>query len=239
MTGIEVQRSAMTRAAAVARSARAQRAGVSDIWCTDSDKRPRWSYRVPTVTANTLPWDVVPPLRSATATSLRVIEAERCTAANFSCCPKTRKRHCGKYHAVHSPWPGLTVDYVAERVPAGEIVPLRFWRSARHQDIILVSHESAALYEELTGSAAGVTYHPAAEERLQDARPGRVECSNPQPAAARKDLTTPSPHAPQNSGAHGRAPGECISCGEPGRLYAGGWLCDRHAPRRTGRWPGP
>jgi hypothetical protein len=73
LTGIEVRQSRKTAAsAAVLRNHKADRAGVKDLWFTASDiqtsggkLQPLWAYRVPTVDAIRLPWDVLPPKRSA------------------------------------------------------------------------------------------------------------------------------------------------------------------------------
>ena len=49
VTGVEVQRSAMTAASAVIRTRKASLAGVADIWFTGRGSEPSWAWRVPTV----------------------------------------------------------------------------------------------------------------------------------------------------------------------------------------------
>jgi hypothetical protein len=79
LTGVEVQRSAMTAAEAVARTRKAFRAGVTDAWFTSRKPEPLWAWRVPTVGENELTWQYLPPRRAATATGLRVIRAAGCS----------------------------------------------------------------------------------------------------------------------------------------------------------------
>ena len=194
LTGVEVQRSALTQARAVTRTQKAFMDGVTDVWFTDRKPEPAWAWRVPTVGENHLQWDRLPKRRSAYATGLRLIRPARCTELNFDRCPGGG-RQCGKPHPLPEPWHGLWVDDVAARFPAGEIVPLRFWRNKRHNDVFLVPPASLALYEEMTGHKAELVYYPKAEDRPPAKPSPAAECQNNQPSA---------------SGTPGRA---CSKCG--------------------------
>jgi hypothetical protein len=180
-TGVEVQRYDMAVSAAVRRSTKAMAANVIDLWFTNRTPAPRWTDRVPTVRELSLPWDVTPPRRSATAAGLRKIKAARCTVDNFQHCPAGRGRRCGKHHPREEPWIGPLVDDVAAQAPAGEIVPMRFQYTSRKTAVFLVPPSSLALYEEMTGQNAGLSYSPTIET-VPPARPaGHIECENTQP----------------------------------------------------------
>jgi hypothetical protein len=180
-TGIEVQRYAMTVPAAVRRSHKAQLGNVLDVWFTNRTPAPKWTYKVPSVMENSLPWDVVPRRRTALATGLRSITPVRCSVENFPRCPETGGRQCEKDHPADEPWRGLLIDDVAAQVPAGEIVPMRFRRNSRTSDVFLVSPASLALYEDMTGRKAGFSFGPY-DGPLRQSRPaGEVECHNDQP----------------------------------------------------------
>jgi hypothetical protein len=204
-TGIEVQRSAMTVQAAARRSHKALLGKVLDVWFTNRTPAPKWSYKVPSVMENTLAWDVVPRRRTALATGLRSITAVRCSFENFHRCPESGRRRCGKYHPTDGPWLGLLIDDVAARVPAGEIVPMRFRRNSRTNDVFLVSPGSLALYEDMTGREAGFPLGATGDVAIRQSRPaGEVECHNDQP--------------------DGPAAVKCFRCGE-NAVGPGGVLC--------------
>ena len=236
-TGIEVQRSAMTAAAAVKRSSKAQQAGVTDVWFTGRDLPPRWAWRVPTVLSRELgipgeghSWETTPPRRAVTAAGLRVIQAVRCVVGNFEHCPKGRN-FCGRYHPKLSPWRGVKVDDVAAQFPAGAMVTLQYWGvrtpGSRHRDaVFLVSPQDKTLYEQLTGTLASPSLDPHREETPPRSPSGAAECRNEQPLnvrATRPQLTLT------------RSPDRCIcpGCESPARLYPGGWLCNEHKPKPT------
>lgn len=227
-TGIEVQRSAMTRAGAVARTRKALLAGVSDVWFTDREQAPLWAYRVPTVSENTIPWTTLPPRRAATATGLRVIRSVRCTPVTFARCP-VRGRHCWKNHPRDEPWIGITVDDVAARFPAGEIVPMRFRRNSRSDDVLLVSLASLALYEDLTGCRAALSFQPGSEDRAPTGATGAVECANVQPAALPVGEQLAERHESTQAGRQ-RELCDVPTCTLPGRPYAQGRRCEQHRP---------
>jgi hypothetical protein len=120
---------------------------MATVWFLDSDRRPDWFHEVPTIASNPLPWISLPDRRAATATGLSTFVAERCRPGAFEICPGGQRRPCGGWHPRREPWGGLTVDDVAELVPATQIVPIRDTAGAVH----LTSPRSARLYRELSG----------------------------------------------------------------------------------------
>lgn len=175
---IEVQRSHLTKREAIGRTARTMAAGLAtSVWISDRDagNRPDWLNHVPSTAMNKLPWDIVPPHGSATATSLRQIVQHRCTWP----CPDTGGRPCGGWHVRHEPWLGLTVDDVVEMAPERGIVPLDWFG----KDVLLVPPKSAALYAGVTGRSR--EWRPAVKEPTNQQR-RRIECARP--------------HAPQPAG---------------------------------------
>ena len=193
MTGVEVQRSSMTASRAVIRTRKASTAGVTDVWFCGRDGSPPWAWRVPTVLPRELgidrpydgeKWTTMPPRRAVTAAGLRVLRAVKCAVGNIDHCPYGRN-WCGKYHPRPVPWGGVTVDDVAAKFPAGEIVLLRFWGatvlgSHRRDAIFLVSPADFRLYEEMTGWSGSVSFKPEAEDRPPPTPSGTVECRDVQ-----------------------------------------------------------
>jgi hypothetical protein len=225
LTGVEVQRSSMTAAGAITRTKRAAAAGVADVWFTGNDIHavagklsPPWAHRVPTVGAERLGWGVLPPRGAALATGLRKLKAMKCTYRNWSLCPLTHRLPCGETHAIPEPL-GLTVDEVAARFPAGELVSLRMRRNARSGDIFIVRAQDAALYQEVTGYRPPET---TATPPKAGQPPGRVECANDQ-AQAFLPLYVPPPKvalpraadAPPARGRHRKTGNMCDDCGYP------------------------
>ena len=225
MTGVEVQRSYIRRSSAVARTRKAERAGVKDVWFTDNSARAAWYGRVPSVGQNLEPgqpdpWrDRVPPARAVTATGLRNIVAVKCTVANGHRCLRGRN-FCGEYHPRATAWIGLSVDDVAEQFPAGEMLAIRLSGTLRKPgDIAIVSAADKALYEEMTGIPATPIFDTLAEE-ISPRVGAPADCQNTQPRAA---ATLSQPVRPHTA--------LCITpgCGKPGRLYATGRWCDECA----------
>lgn len=200
-TGLEVQRYHMKPAVAVNKNRKAFLAGVNNVWFSTPATAPKWAWRVPTVLNREMgipgeghPWDRLPPRRSVTSAGLRVIRAARCSQDNFGRCPHGRSRRswCGDYHPRPEPWRGLAVDDVAARCPGGEIVPMRFWGvrtpgSSQRDAVFLVSQDSLALYEEMTGGPGHLHYDPSAEVSGPHMPSQRVECRNPQPTSTKPD----------------------------------------------------
>ena len=230
LTGVEVQRSAMTASGAVTRTSKAADADVTDVWFTAGKRTPKWLWRVPTVLSYELgidrplddehTWDTMPPRRAVTAAGLRKLEPVKCTMVNFNRCPYGRN-WCGRYHPRPRFWSGLTVDDVAARLPAGEMKPLRFWgvtmlQSRRRDAVFLVSPADFARYEELTGWSGSVSFRPDAEDRPLRTAGGPVKCRNVQPAAQQVPMPE-QVQTPQRSGIWGIDPQSrmwCDSCGD-------------------------
>ena len=181
VTGIEVQRSAMTRVGAVQRTRRAAQAGVRDVWFTDKDAYPRWAFRVPTVGQEPQSWQYLPPRRAVLANGLRVFRAVRCEPGNLLFCPD-RRDWCGRYHPKAEPRV-VVLDEVASRFPAGDIVALRIGAMpGMRAGVYLFPAESANLYKEITGRSVQLAFDPRAEDRRRQQPSGRAECQNNQVA---------------------------------------------------------
>jgi hypothetical protein len=126
VTGVEVQRTAATRRAVVARTTKAQRAGVTSLWFKDGESRPPWFFAVPSVGMSLGSWARLPDRGSvAVASGVRVVEARRCRDIRHGICPN-RLKGCSRFHPVHEPRLGLVVDDLAALVPAGKLVPMRW-----------------------------------------------------------------------------------------------------------------
>ena len=151
--GIEVQRSALKKAAAVDRTARTISAGLTSVtWFTDRDGHPPWLGHVPGYrsTLSLDRWKEMPPLGTATAAGLRMIEAVRCGTRTL--CPHQRFGSCGRFIAWPVAWNGLHIDNVVEGLAAGHIRPVRL-----DKQVQLLSTASIGLYEELTASGSPTT----------------------------------------------------------------------------------
>lgn len=147
-TGVEVQHSAIEVRKVKTRTTKSFRAGWLPVWFLDSDGTPPWFHHVPAVGCNRISWSALPPRRAATATTGLVhISALRCTPGAFDPCPEGKRRPCGEWHPSRQPWRHLTVDDVADLVPAEQIVPLQ----DEKKRVFLVSPESLKLYQDLTG----------------------------------------------------------------------------------------
>jgi hypothetical protein len=201
---VEVQLSGLTASAAVARTRKSVEAGMAmSMWLTGRQTPPAWFFRVPSLGMNELPWDVVPPAHSATATTgLRVITAAKCRFPDFNRCPKTGRGHCGGFHPRHDPWLGVTVDQVTAMAPERAVVPVRF--ASKFNPVLLVSPKSLATYEELTGRPAVLGLREEAERQTKPGG-GRAECAADPSARPTLDWRGPA-HA-------ARYPGPCRYCG--------------------------
>jgi hypothetical protein len=184
LTGVEVRRSEMAAASVVRRTAKAAEASVTSVWYSGRSGSPGWAWRVPTVLPRELgvdrpaddeaasdeTWAAMPPRRAVAAAGLRVLRTVKCAVGNIDRCPYGRN-WCGLHHPRPVPWSGLVVDDVAAKMPAGEIVPLRFWGvkmlgNRRRDAILLVSPADFALYEEMTGWSGSVSYRPTREKGI-------------------------------------------------------------------------
>jgi hypothetical protein len=194
VTGVEVQRSSMTRTGAVERTKKAAQAGVCDVWFTDKETRPRngmaaarayaewprWAFRVPTVGQEPQAWHYLPPRRAVYANGLRSFSAIRCQPGSLPSCVNGRG-WCGEYHPKVEPRV-VILDDVASRVPAGDILALRIpAMTGTGAGVYLFPAKSAALYKELTGKSAELVFDPRAEDRRSRESEGPTECRNVQP----------------------------------------------------------
>jgi hypothetical protein len=196
--GIEVQRSALSKASAVDRTARSVAAGLAVVaWFTDAPGSPPWTGFVPgyRTAADPRAWTAMPLPGSVTATGLQVVEVVPC--GRLGPCPH-RRGMCPRWVPQLAPWLGLHVASIAR-------------------------------YEELTGVPLGA--YDAGQPRSRELRPSpRAECGRPPapPPPRRLDVAAGWPPPPP----YRVVPGRCHvpGCGETARLYAAGWLCDRHRP---------
>lgn len=177
---IEVQRSHLTKRAAVTRTAKALEAGLAaSAWISDRDypdSRPGWFWQVPSVGMNKALWDAVPPRRAITALGLREVYEFRCIWPDVQTCPVKRARPCGGWHVGHRPWIRMTLDDVAEMAPDRGIVSLDWFG----KQTLLVSPKSRALYEGVTGRSPD--WVPSVRAPTNRHRK-RIECANPTEAA--------------------------------------------------------
>lgn len=167
--GIEVQWSALTKAAAKDRTARSIAAGLRSVtWFTARTENPLWNGHVPGYRTTARPelWKHLPKPRSAYSAGLRIIEAVRCGERNICQHPRGT---CPRFIPWDEPWGGLLVDDVVEGLAADLILPVLL-----HRNVQLLSTESLSLYEELTGQPL-VRYSPGQPETAL-APSARQEC---------------------------------------------------------------
>jgi hypothetical protein len=262
---IEVQRSALTAAAAVLRTKKTIAAGLAtSVWFNDRDQscQPSWAFKVPTIGMNLMRWDTLPPRRAAAVTTgVRIIKAERCDGGQCRW-GRRGKRACGGFHPVHVPHlvetatnrtsyrerdtfdRALKVDDVAMMLPAKLLLPLRF----RGRDVLLVPPESVARYEELTGRPAELVFNPLAAS-VVDARPdpGLRECVSARPVLWRDEwperweqlqIAKPTPEEYQAinpAPAHGLVSPPRAAV-QRGRCFAGRQPCGAEAQLYTCGW---
>jgi hypothetical protein len=231
--GFEIQRSALGKAAAVDRTARSVRAGLGMVaWFTDRSTSPPWTGHVPgyrTIVPVSV-WQVLPLPGTVTAAGLQTVEAVRCGTRGP--CPH-RHRSCNLFIAWVEAWAGLHVDDVVTGLAENQIRPVRVSKNVQ-----LMSTDSIALYEELTGIRLG--YDPGA---FKAALPpsGRVECAlpprplppgAPTPADAlfKAELRDAGPESPphvQPAAVQAEATRLCIRCGQRPRSPHAFALCDQ------------
>lgn len=173
-TGIEIQHSPITAPLVKTRTTKSFRAGYTTVWFSDWAKNPPWFHRVPSLGCNRLPWhEELPSRRAATATGLRCIEAVKCVVGAFPKCPEGAWRPCGQYHPRPTPWLGLTVDDVAQMVPAGEAVPL----AGKGDLVYLVPPSSVDRYRELSGRPG--VYEPGGKPKPKTSSRAPKACVSP------------------------------------------------------------
>jgi hypothetical protein len=241
---VEVQRSALSKHAAITRTAKAIEAGLlTSTWISDRDypaSRPNWFWQVPSVGMNKHLWDAIPPRRGVTALGLREVYDYRCVSPAVQECVVRKGRPCGGWHVGHRPLTGMTLDDVAEMAPEGGIVPINWF----DQYTLLVSPGSRALFEGVTGRSPD--WRPAVRPPRSRRNKPLYECPRPvedEPGpsalASQTDALIKMPEPPRRvrvqPGVCGvpAAPGSPLTCGARAQLYPGGWRCDAHRPGRN------
>jgi hypothetical protein len=174
--GFEIQRSALSRAAAVDRTARSVTAGLDTVaWFTGAPGSPPWSGHVPgyRAAARADGWTALPLPGSVTAAGLQMFEAARCGAGTMCppACTRAARSGCGRHVPQLAPWRGVRVDDVVTGIAQGTISPVLYQGHVR-----LMPAASIGLFEELTGVPLRVSYD-AGQPRTQALRPApRTEC---------------------------------------------------------------
>ena len=177
--GVEVQRSQLSAQAAKTRTTKAHYAGIDSLWFSErSDRLPAWFARVPSVAMMEQPWDTLPRSRSVTVTSVRIIVPKRCRDIRNGRCPN-RRYGCDQWHAEPEPYAwhhreGILLDDVAERAPAGSLVPIMFRPFEGREYILIVPAKDKARYEAMIGRSADIPYRQRGPARLQQGT--RIDC---------------------------------------------------------------
>ncbi len=247
--GFEIQRSALSKAAAVDRTARSVKAGLDAVaWFTDRSTSPPWNGHVPgyRTLVPVSAWQALPQPGTVGAAGLQVVEAVRC-GTRRPCLH--RQRSCNRFVPWLGAWVGLHVDDVVTGMAEGAIKPVRIGKNVQ-----LMSTDSIALYEELTGVRLG--YDPGP---FKAALPpsGRVECALPPPrlppgapapvdALFEAELRGPGPESPPHvhpATVQAEAVQLCFRCRQRPRSPYAIALCDE-CDRATHEWvarrrPGP
>lgn len=129
----EVQVSPISRATVVKRTKEDVAAGYVSVWFP-GHANPDYRFRVPCIETNRL--EHLKPGGWTVTTGPRMLEHERCNASSRIPCPDRRSGWCGGWHHMWVPMPGLAVDDVVEKVPAGTLVQLD---TATAQGVILTT----------------------------------------------------------------------------------------------------
>ncbi len=230
--GFEIQRAAISKTAAVDRTARSVKAGLDAVaWFTDQSTSPPWNGHVPgyrtLVPASA--WQALPLPGTVGAAGLWAVEAVRCGTRRP--CPH-RQRSCNRFVPWLGAWVGLHVDDVVTGMAEGAIKPVRIGKNVQ-----LMSTDSIALYEELNG--VRLSYDPGP---FKAALPpsGRVECalpplrlppgaSAPVHALFEAELRDPGPESPSHvhlATVQAEAVQLCFRCRERPRSPHAIALCD-------------
>ena len=122
---IEVQHSALSVPGVRARSRKMLSVGVPSIWSADH-KNPAWAFKVPHVETNEPPYGTAPRGSWTVSTGPRRVRPTKCVSGGAleRCWMPRARDFCNGWHATFEPIAGLRVDDIAQRIPAGELVPL-------------------------------------------------------------------------------------------------------------------
>lgn len=218
--GFEVQHSYLSVPKVRNRTRKAAAEGIPLVWSADH-KGPAWAFKVPHIEANGSPFGDTPRRAWTVTTGPREIIPVRCGPQNAGLLPRCWKRRgrswCGGWHAVFQPITGLVVDDLAQRVPAGELVPLD---TNTKQGVILVPASHQELWvnefasqvqpaERAPNRAKRCTYEPvlAAQpkqshcvdcgELLGAKKPGWVICASCFSMPRLRDLTAEYGDSPE------------------------------------------
>jgi hypothetical protein len=173
--GFEIQRSALSKAAAMDRTARSVQAGLGTVaWFTDrsaASASPLWTGHVPgyRTVAHVDGWQRMPSPGTVRAGGLQVVEAVRC-GTRGPCLH--RKASCNRFIPWLDAWTGLHVDDVVTGLAESAIRPVRIGKFVR-----LLSADSVALYEELAGMR--LLYDAGNPKGPALAPSARQECARP------------------------------------------------------------
>jgi len=238
-TDVEVQRVEVKPAVITRRTRTYHKAGFLPVWFNDCGPRPRWLSAVPALGCTRWSWDAaMPKARSIGATGLGALRVVRCEVGEFAGrCPKTHRAPCGRLHPrVDAGKGGLTVDDVAGMIPAGEIVPLRYWNG----NVFLVASADFYRYQDMTGGLGAWVPITGLAPGRSSAPLGPEPCHNPThnaPTPSAQPHPSADPTAPrqarsladvplQRKSAKSATPDTCPACGTA-RLVHGRTICQR------------
>jgi hypothetical protein len=174
--GFEVQRSALSKQAAVDRTARSVAAGLKVVaWFTGTPGSPPWAGHVPGYrsAAEAHGWAAMPLPGSVTAAGLGMFEAVRCGSRRP--CPH-RQGACPGFVPEFGPWLGVHVDDVVTGLAEGTIRPVHYRSYVR-----LMPAASISFYEEVAGV---LPRWDAGQPKGRGLSPAeRIECDRAAPAS--------------------------------------------------------
>lgn len=208
--GFEIQRSALSRPAAVDRTARSVKAGRLETvaWFTDWESSPAWDGHVPgyRTTLRSAAWKkMMPAPRTARAAGISTFEAgEKAVLVGGRFQLRTVPRMVQLF---------MLVDDVVPAIAQGLIKPVILGKFVR-----LIRAEGVALWGEITGYPLAV--YDAGEPRSRSLAPSAEELCQRAGLPANSFTLPAQRRGMCNVGA----------CGKPGTLYPAGWLCEEHAP---------
>lgn len=170
--GFEIQRSKLTRGAAVDRTARSVNAGLGTVaWFTDKSSSPAWIGHVPgyRTLVPVSAWQALPLPGTVIAAGLQIVEAVRC-GTRGPCLH--RQWSCNRSIPWLEAWRGVNVDDVVTGLAEDAIKPVRIGKFVR-----LLAAGSVTLYEELTGRR--LVYDAGQPKGRPLAPSARQECARP------------------------------------------------------------
>ncbi|MFJ6717482.1 hypothetical protein [Streptomyces sp. NPDC091259] len=156
----------------------------------------------------------------------RKVRVWDCTASEGFRCPEGLRAGCGTTHVESEP-SGITLDDFIRQAPAGLVLPVRpldrlgFWTTIQdHQT--WMDH-----FGEPSRPRGTVVQSRRQSQQPADGHSRRSAAKDHAPVLPRQRTNRPSTAQAAKSCEAGSA-----ACGEPARLYPGGWLCETHRPQR-------